>query len=82
MVARAQACLDLQVSTTQALSPALHANHDGWAQEQVACILQPLQVAAPPLLSAAFEASMHLLHTNLATHHAASEARGLAQHAD
>ena len=42
MAARAQECLGLQVSTMQALSPALHANHDGWAHEQVAFILQPL----------------------------------------
>ena len=80
--ASTQACSGLQVSTLQALSPALHANCDGWAQEQVAHILQSLWAAAPPLLSAAFEAGMHLLCTNLATQHAASEARELAQHAD
>ena len=72
------------VTTLQAFSPALHANHDGCVQEQVTHILQPLWVAAPPpLLSAMFKASMHLLCTDLvATHHATSEARELAQHAN
>ena len=82
VAARVWACLGHQVFTTQALSLALYGNHDGWAQEQVACILQPLQVAVPPLSSVAFEASMHLLCTDLATQHAASEARELAQHAN
>ena len=81
-VARAWACSGLQVSTVQALSPALHVNCDRWVQEQVTHTLQPLWVAAPPLLSAALEASMHLLRTNLATHHVTSEARELAQHVD
>ena len=80
--AGAQACSGLQVATTQALPPALHTNCDGWAQEQVKCLFAPLQARAPPLLSAAFKASMHLLWTDLATHHAASKARELAQHAD
>ena len=82
VVAGAQACSGLLVSTVQALSPTLCTNHDRWVQEQVACILQPLWAAVPPLLSTAFEAGMHLLHTNLATHRATSEARELAQHAD
>ena len=72
----------LQVSTAQALPLALHANHDGWAQEQVKHLFKPLWAMAPPLSSAAFEAGMQLLWMDLATHHAASEARELAQHAD
>ena len=55
---------------------------DGWAQEQVERLLAPLRAGAPPLSNAAFEAGMHLLRTDLAMHHAASEARELAQHAD
>ena len=82
MLAGARVCLGLQVTTTQALPPALHANHDGWAQEQVEHLFAPLQAGAPPLSSAAFEAGILLLQTDLATHHAASKARELAQHAD
>ena len=82
MVARAQACSGLQVSTAQALSLALCGNCDGCVQEQVTCILQPLQAAVPPLSSAVFEeASMLvLLRTNLATQPATRESRELAQH--
>ena len=82
MAARAWACSGLQVFTTQALSPVLCGNHDGWAQEQVACILNPVWAAAPPLSSAAFKASVQLLHTDLVTQHAVSQARELAQHAN
>ena len=66
----------------QALPPALCANRDGWAQEQVKRLFEPLQAVAPPLSSVAFEAGMQLLQMDLATHHAASEARELAQHVD
>ena len=76
------ACSGLQVTTAQALPPALHANHNGWAQEQAEHLFAPLQAGAPPLSSAAFKAGIQLLQTDLATHHAASEARELAQHAD
>ena len=72
----------LQVSMAQALPTALHAICNGWAQEQVEHLFKPLQAVAPPLSSVAFEAGMQLLWTDLATHHAASEARELAQHAD
>ena len=80
--AGAQGCSGLQLSMAQALPLALCANHDGWAQEQVKHLFKPLQAVAPPLSSAAFEAGMQLLRTDLATHHAASEARELAQHMD
>ena len=80
--AGARARSGLQVSTAQALPPALRANRDGWAQEQVERLFEPLRAVAPPLSSVAFEAGMQLLRTDLATHHAASEARELAQHAD
>ena len=40
--ARAQACSGLQATTAQALPPALHVNHDGWAQEQVEHLFEPL----------------------------------------
>ena len=80
--AGAHACSGLQVATTQALPLALHVTHNGWAQEQVKCLFVPLRAGAPPLSSAAFEAGMQLLWTDLATHHAASEAGELAQHAD
>ena len=42
MLAGARVCLGLQVTTTQALPPALCANCDGWAQELVECILKLL----------------------------------------
>ena len=72
----------LQVATAQALPPALHVTCDGWAQEQVERLFVPLRAGAPPLSNASFEAGMQLLRTDLAMHHAASEARELAQHAD
>ena len=53
-----QVCSGLQVTTAQALPLALHANCDGWAQEQVEHILKPLQAGVPPLSSAAFEVGM------------------------
>lgn len=80
--ASARACLGLQVSTVQALPLALCRDHDGWAHDQVQHILQPLWMAAPPLLSTSFEVGMQLLCTDLTTQHAASEARELAQHAN
>ena len=80
--AGAQACLGLQVTIIQALLLALHANHDGWAQEQVECLFELLRAGAPPLSSAAFEAGMQLLRTDLAMQHTASKARELAQHTD
>ena len=82
MPAGARGCLGLQVSMAQALLPALRANHDGWTQEQIEHLFKPLRAVAPPHSSAAFEAGMQLLRTDLATHHAASEARELAQHTD
>ena len=42
MLAGARVHSGLQVATAQALPLALHADHDGWAQEQVECILKPL----------------------------------------
>ena len=81
--AGAWACLGLQVSTVQAMLPALCGNCDGWVQEQFTCILQPLQVVVPPLSSVAFKAGMQLLCTDLATQYAArSEERELAQYVD
>ena len=64
----------------KALLLALCANHDGWAQEQVKHLFEPLQAGAHPLSSVAFKAAIQLLQTDLATQHAASKARELAQH--
>ena len=56
-----QARSGLQVTTMQVLPLALHASHDGWAQEQVECLFAPLRAGAPSLSSAAFKAGMQLL---------------------
>ena len=53
-LAGARAPSGLQVSTTQLLSLELHGTHNGWAQEQVKCILEPLQAVTYPLLSVTF----------------------------
>ena len=82
VMAGARACSGLQVATTEALPPALHASHDGWAQEQVEHILKPLQAGVPSLSSGAFKAGMQLLWMDLAAQHTAREARELAQHVD
>ena len=77
-----QACLGLQVSTTQLLSPKLHGAHDGWAQEQAEWILAPLLAMAHPLSSAAFQTGMDQLRTDLAAQQAIREAQELAHHTD
>ena len=60
-LAGTQACLGLQVSTTQLLSPKLHGTCDGWAQEQAERIFVPLRAVTHPLSSVVFQASMDQL---------------------
>ena len=80
--AGARARSGLQVVTSQALPPALRGRRDGWAHQEVDRIFQPLRATPPPLSNATFEAAMQHLRGDLAGHHAAREARELAQHAD
>ena len=72
----------LQLATTQLLSPELRGTRDGWAQEQVSRIFEPLHRAVLPLSSVAFQAGMDQLRSDLAAQHAIREARELVQHAD
>ena len=81
-LAGTQACLGLQVSTTQLLSPKLHGAHDGWAHKQAKKIIMPLHTVTLPLSSVAFQMGMDQLHSDLATQHATHEAQELAQHAN
>ena len=67
-LARARAHSGLQVTTAQALPPALHVNHDGWAQEQVECLFEPLRAGALLLSSEAFKAGMQLLRPGHTAH--------------
>ena len=69
-----RARLGLQLATTQLLSPELRGTRDGWAQEQVGGIFEPLHHAVLPLSSVAFQAGMDQLQSDLAAQHAVREA--------
>jgi hypothetical protein len=66
----------------QVLPTALRATCKGWARMEVERILAGLRTLPPPLTDTTFVAAFHHLRVDLAAHHAAREARELAQYAE
>lgn len=72
----------LQVATSQALTPAIRARREAWAQAEVEQTLAPLRAQPPPLSNATFEAAITQLRTDITMQHNAREVREQAQHAN